>query len=322
MLHVRMVTPADTVDQVMERLLDDETICNVVALPDVARRPDGHLITCDVARENASLLLDSLRDLGLEETGSVSVAETGVMMSATADRAEQRAPGQPVDAVIWEAIERQASDDAAMSWSFLAFLVLATLIAGTGRYLDEPILIVGAMVVGPEFAPVSAICVGLARRRRSLVTRASRTVLTGFAISTAAAAIWWLVAYLPGWITRGQAANGGQTSFIVHPDIWSLVIAMLPGVAGVLSLTTAKSAALVGVFISVTTVPAAGAIALSASTGLWNEAGLAAVQLVVNILGIIAAGTVTLLVQRLVWSRVSPRQTLVHVHRSAAPRRH
>jgi len=37
---------------------------------------------------------------------------------------------------------------------------------------------------------------------------------------------------------------------------FSLIVALLPGAAGMLSLTSTKSAALVGVFISVTTVPA------------------------------------------------------------------
>ena len=50
--------------------------------------------------------------------------------------------------------------------------------------------------------------------------------------------------------------------FIVRPDGWSFIIALLAGVAGTLSLTSAKSGPLVGVFISVTTIPAAANVAL------------------------------------------------------------
>ena len=83
---------------------------------------------------------------------------------------------------------------------------------------------------------------------------------------------------------------------------------MLAGIAGVLSLTSAKSGALVGVFISVTTVPAAADMGLSLALGGWRELGLAAVQLGINLVGIVVAATATLALQRALWRRM-PRVT-------------
>ena len=51
-----------------------------------------------------------------------------------------------------------------MTWSFLVFLALATQIAAIGALLDQPILIIGAMVLGPEFGPVAAMCFGVLQR--------------------------------------------------------------------------------------------------------------------------------------------------------------
>ena len=79
---------------------------------------------------------------------------------------------------------------------------------------------------------------------------------------------------------------------------------MLAGIAGVLSLTSAKSGALVGVFISVTTVPAAGAIALGLAIGEPGEIGEAAAQLGINLAGILVAALTTLLVQKTLWRQV------------------
>ena len=62
---------------------------------------------------------------------------------------------------------------------------------------------------------------------------------------------------------RRPAEAGPLTGFIWQPDRWSFVVALLAGVAGTLSLTAGRSNALVGVFISVTTVPAAGNLALA-----------------------------------------------------------
>ena len=46
------------------------------------------------------------------------------------------------------------------------------------------------------------------------------------------------------------------TEFISNPNFFSFFVAYLAGTAGVLSLTSAKSGALIGVLISVTTIPA------------------------------------------------------------------
>jgi hypothetical protein len=66
----------------------------------------------------------------------------------------------------------------------------------------------------------------------------------------------------------------------------------------VLSLTSAKSGALVGVLISVTTIPAASNVGVAAAYGEWSDAGGAALQLGINLAGIVAAGLLTLFIQR------------------------
>ena len=95
-----------------------------------------------------------------------------------------------------------------------------------------------------------------------------------------------------------------DTAFIYQPDVLSFVVAFLAGVAGMLSLTSAKSGALVGVLISVTTVPAAANVAVAAAYGNAHEAAGSALQLALNLAGIVMAGTLTLVVQQQAWRRV------------------
>jgi len=71
-------------------------------------------------------------------------------------------------------------------------------------------------------------------------------------------------------------------------------VALLAGAAGMLSLVTSKSAALIGVFISVTTVPAAGFAVVAATVGKWNIAMMSVGQLAVNLSGIVVAGVIVL----------------------------
>jgi uncharacterized hydrophobic protein (TIGR00271 family) len=88
------------------------------------------------------------------------------------------------------------------------------------------------------------------------------------------------------------------TAFPGDPDLLSFFVAFLAGVAGVLSLTPAKSGALIGVLVSVTTIPAAANIGVAAVFGDRLEAWGAALQLAVNLAAIVLAGICTLYVQR------------------------
>lgn len=297
MLSVRVTAPRELAAAVRERLDSDPTVCNLVSVPGAALGGDGDLLLFDMARENANNVMRMLRHSGIPARGSIVVSDPLVVISDAATAAEHAAPGHPADGMMWAQLADRSQEDARPSWSFFVFLLLATLIAGVGRLLDQPILIIGAMVVGPEFAPIAATCYAIVRRKPAVIVSAMRTLWAGFGISAAASAIVWTVLALSGAISYRQATSGPMTAFIVKPDIWSFVIAVLAGVAGVLSLSSSKSSALVGVFISITTVPAVGTFALTLAVGAWNEAFWAVVQLLVNVAGIIVAGTVTLYVQ-------------------------
>ena len=312
MMHLQLVVPLERTDEVVAMLLDDETVANVAVLPNAAVKPPGSVVVCDVAREGAHAVVARLRGLDVHRDGSILLSAPGTLLSEAAERAEEAAPGHPDDGLVWDAVEDQVRRESEMSFAYLAFLTLAVLLAGAGRLLDQPILIVGAMVVGPEFSPVAALCVGIARPRPALIPGALRTLVAGYTLAIVAAVPLWWVAHLLGYASAADATSGELTDFIVHPDGWSFVVALLAGVAGTIALTTAKSGPLVGVFISVTTVPAAGTIALCLGAGAWGEVLPALLQLVVNLVGMILAGTVTLLVQRWFWRRVGARATQLH----------
>lgn len=297
MLSVRVTVPREMSDRVQETLAEDPTVCDLAVLTGSAMGGRGDLLLFEMTRENANNVMRALRHLGVPREGSIVVSEPVVVVSDAAAKAEEIAPGHPADGVLWAQLTAKAAEDARPSVTFFVFLLLATLIAGVGRLLDQPILIIGAMVVGPEFAPIAAMSYAIVRRRAGIVGPALGTLLGGFAACAAIAWAVWAVLYATGVIGFEQATTGPATEFIVAPDAWSFVIAVLAGIAGVLSLTTAKSSALVGVFISITTVPAVGTIGLTLAVGAWSEALGSAIQLLVNLAGLLIAGVATLFVQ-------------------------
>ncbi|WP_433789662.1 DUF389 domain-containing protein [Actinoplanes sp. CA-252034] len=304
MLHVRVIAPQPVSAQVQQLLADDAAIAHLMVLPGAAKSPAGDVVEFDVVREGASHVLDGLRGLGVDRDGAIIVENVDAAWSASADRAARRMPGLGVDAVVWHEIEQQTGDESALSASFLTFMSVATVIAAVGVLLDQPILIVGSMVVGPEFGPLAALCVGLVKRRFALVRRSVVALAVGFPVGmiVTVAAVWLLTA--AGLVDKAMLLEPRPlTDFIWRPDALSWVIGFLGGIAGMLSLTSAKAGTLVGVLISVTTVPAAANAAVALAYGVGYEASGSAVQLAINLASIVIGGVLTLLVQQVAWRR-------------------
>jgi uncharacterized hydrophobic protein (TIGR00271 family) len=304
MVHLRIVSPPDVTDAVMEVLDCTPSVVNIVRLAEPARRPDGDMILCDVAREDASVILSDLKALGIHENGSISLAIVDTAISRYADAAERHAPGAPADAVVWEEVEERTNENVELSAVFLLFMVLAALIAAVGIYLDSEILIVGAMVVGPEFGPIAGFCVALVQRRRELAVRSGIALAVGFPLAISGAFVATLIFKATDLTPADFDPSEHQiASLISSPDVFSVVVAICAGAAGMLSLSTAKSGALIGVLISVTTIPAAANIGVSAAYG-DGEAWLGSIeQLGINLASILVSGTTVLAVQRMLYTR-------------------
>jgi uncharacterized hydrophobic protein (TIGR00271 family) len=308
-LHLRAIVPSDRTDKVCAVLADCAGATNVVVLEGAARSPSGDLVTADVAREAANEVLDELRALGVARDGSIALDKVDLTLSERAELAMELAPGHGDDAVVWEELDRQVSEGTALTWSFVAFLALATQLAGIAALIDSPVLVVGAMVLGPEFGAVAAICYGLVRLQPGRIVEAVRALVVGFAVAIVITYVCALVSRWIGVIELDRLPeNRPLTAFIYSPDRWSFIVALLAGAAGVLSLTAGKSSALVGVFISVTTVPAAGNLAVALALKHTSEITGSLLQLAVNFAGMIIAGAVTLIVQRVLWSMVLRRR--------------
>jgi uncharacterized membrane protein len=140
----------------------------------------------------------------------------------------------------------------------------------------------------------------------------------GIAAAYAMTRLLVLVGVAPEAFTSPQP----QTLFISRPDVYSALIALLAGVAGMVSLTTAKSGALIGVLISVTTVPAAAGIAVSAAYDNPRELRGAALQLGINVAMLLVSGIVTVQLQHLGFVRRLRRELAARQARKRATARH
>ena len=303
MLHLRLITPADRTDDVVRLIETTVGTAHLVVMTGAARNPAGDVVMCDVAREAGDELIGALRELELDRIGSIAVENIDLSLSERADRAQDDAPGEGADAVLWEHLADATHEESTLTVTYVAFLTVATMLAACGVMLDNAILIVGAMAVGPEFGPLAGISTALVRKAPQLVWRSLWALLAGFAAAMVLTVgfSWLLDAFGLFEKSMVQAARP-NTAFIWKPDWMSFVVAFLAGIAGTLSLTSAKSGALIGVAISVTTVPAAANAAVAFSYRDYSQTWGSTWQLLANLGGIVLAGTLTLLAQKWFWA--------------------
>jgi uncharacterized hydrophobic protein (TIGR00271 family) len=309
MLHLRLTSPTSLTDTVIAHLRSDPAVTALAVVRGAALRPAGDLITAELPREAANEIVDHLRELGVHREGSIHLEPVRTWISRSGFDAERRTPGSSADAVVWADVTQKAYEESELNWTYLSFMTMATVIAGIAIVLDSQILVIGAMVLGPEFVAVAALGLGLVRRRYSLCFLAARTLIVGFLVAIGVTALAAVAARALGWVVVEDITGPRpETAFIYTPDKWSFIVAVIAAAAGVLSLTSAKVGGLSGVFISVTTVPAAGNIALGLAFGAGHEIWGSALQLAVNLSGMAVAGWLTLALQEVAWSRMSARR--------------
>ncbi|MFE7927439.1 DUF389 domain-containing protein [Streptomyces sp. NPDC057456] len=309
MIRVRAVCPPDLTERAMALLDAEPCVLNLHLQPGRVRNPDGDAIQCDVLTGAANEVLHGLRDLGLERRGSIVLDPVDTAFSDLATQVWAKELGGRLRAPVWEQVEARIRAEGSYPPSFYLFLVIAGLIGAVGIITNSQILIVAAMVVGPEYGAITSVALGIDQQALPRIRQGLLALLVGFLLAVAATLLFALL--VRGLGLQPEAFERGVrpvSNLINTPNFFSAVVAVLAGVVGIVSLTEARTSALLGVFISVTTIPAGADIGVSVAFGSWDEARGSLFQLLLNIVVLILVGTGTLKCQRAIWRRVSERR--------------
>lgn len=288
---LRVVTPPALTARLLDRLEREPTVTNLTVLPGASRKPPGDLLICEVGRSAVDHVLSTLdgHDEGVE--ASIQQSEPLIITGPAPPDSED-------EAVIWRAVTRALGGESRPSVVNVILITLAAAIAAIGIIEDQLLLIVGAMALSPDNYPVFALSLAAVERNRSLASRALRTLALGFGFGAIAAFVLTELIVAIGYQPAAGGPSGQLTLFIARPDALSVLVAVLAGVAGALAVTLTDGRSLVGVFVSVTTIPAAAYIGAALAVSQPRGALGAAIQLVVNVVSLFLAGWATIAIQR------------------------
>jgi uncharacterized hydrophobic protein (TIGR00271 family) len=320
MLHLRVIVPPELTDTVSELFVREPGVVHISVTPGAAIDPSGDVLEADVEHAALSALISRLQDLHVDRLGSYAFSEVLDARSASADAARTASAQVGDDLIAWDEVAARTRDDTVVTDAYLLLMTIAGIIAAGGILTSNELLIVGAMIVSPDYGPLAGLCVAIiggASERANASTSAWALTL-GFTVAAAAAAAVALLASASGQVPASYIAGDRPvTELIAEPNLGSLVVALAAGVAGMIALGQAKSGAIVGVLVSVTTIPAVANVGVALALGNVDEAVGALAQLLINVAGLLAAGVGSLWIGR----RLSRRRAIAELRGRRAARR-
>jgi uncharacterized hydrophobic protein (TIGR00271 family) len=309
MIHLRLVSPKTVTSELTTTLRDNDAVFNMVVIPGASDYPPGDAVHLDVLNGAANGVFAQLRELGVTESGSVIAETVDAWLSDSVTTAERRQPQFQSFTPVWELVDARIRSDGTYPPSWYGLLVIAGLIAAIGILINSQILVVAAMVVGPEYGAITSVARAGTRRDGATAARGLRALLFGFTAAVVACLALGLIIRAAGLTPHLFELGIRPVSDLINtPNVFSVIVAVLAGIVGILSLTESRASTLIGVFISVTTIPAAADIGLSVGYGSWSEAWGSFLQLLLNVAILIVVGMIMLVVQKRTWDRVIARR--------------
>jgi uncharacterized membrane protein len=111
---------------------------------------------------------------------------------------------------------------------------------------NNPVLIVGAMIVSPDYGPMAALTVAVVNRTFGRAWKSFRALAIGFPMAALVALLITLAARGLGRIPAAYVAGERPlTGLLIGPNLGAFVVAFVAGAAGIIALGRAKSGAVV-----------------------------------------------------------------------------
>jgi uncharacterized hydrophobic protein (TIGR00341 family) len=291
---VQVTIPAGKREAVLSTL-DDEGVDYVVA-DETSTREYAGIAYFPLPKNAVEPVLEALREAGLAEETFTVVVEANTVISRRFEALQEAyAETEDEDRIAREELTAAASALAPSTRTYVVMTVVSALIATAGLLLDSPAVVVGSMVIAPLVGPAMSASVGTVVNDHDLFARAVRLQVGGLLLAVVTAATFAVfVRYANVVPPLSDVTTVPEIRERVAPDFLSLVVALGAGAAGVVSLTTGVSTALVGVMIAVALIPPAATVGIGLAWGAPLVSVGSGVLLLVNVLSINLAALVVL----------------------------
>jgi uncharacterized hydrophobic protein (TIGR00271 family) len=173
-------------------------------------------------------------------------------------------------------------EESRLSQNFMVLLILATMIATFGLFINSSSIIIGAMLLAPLMQPIVSLSMGVLRQDATLQINGLKTIAIGVLAVLVTAAL--IALFIP--IERLTTEMSGRLS----PTILDLYVAIVSGAAAAYAKSNEKIlGSLAGVAIAVALVPPIAVAGIGLGWGDWSMFSTAFLLFITNLVGIVLA---------------------------------
>ncbi len=181
-------------------------------------------------------------------------------------------------------------DEAKASSTFMILILLSTLLATVGLYLNSASVIIGAMLLAPLMQPIVSFSMGVLRRSQNIFTTSLKTIMIGVGIALVSSALFALIMPFETLTNEMQGR--------LKPSLLDLIVALISGTAAAYAKNNEKIVgSLVGVSIAVALVPPIAVAGIGLGWGDWSMFYHAFLLFLTNFVGIVFAASMLFLMQ-------------------------
>ena len=283
---VQISVPQGKLDAV-EGVLGEEGVDYVVH-EEASGRDIEAVVSFPLPTNAVEPVLEALRDIGLNSDTYTVITEANTVLSRDFEALEERyAEEKDEDRIAREELTAKAEALAPSLSTYVVMTVVSAVIATAGLLLNSPAVVVGSMVIAPLIGPAMTANVGTVVDDRDLFVRGVKLQAFGLLLAIASATVFAVIVRTANVVPPiADVTSVDQVRERVAPDFLSLVVALGAGTAGVLSLTSGVSTALVGVMIAVALIPPAATVGIGIAWGQPLVSLGSGVLVLVNILSI------------------------------------
>jgi uncharacterized hydrophobic protein (TIGR00341 family) len=263
--QVQITVPYEKTEAVFDFLLDGLHVKNVMKFT----ADNAIVLQFRIPDDSVNETIEGLKSRGVGvEYGFVDILDLKASLPRGTEEKENDTKIQREATLAVEEIYDSVKKQSAISFDYIAFSVLAAIMAGLGLIQNNVTVIVASMLLSPLMGPMLGMALGYVVRDASLFVKGTKSEVIGIALSLSVGAIMAIIMPFiqPNMISTIQTDVGTTLGEIVNiTEITrragfsplDVGVAIFSGAAVAVSVTKGDMSTLVGVAISAALMPPA-----------------------------------------------------------------
>jgi uncharacterized hydrophobic protein (TIGR00341 family) len=308
--QVQITCPFEKTEAVFDYLLDVLNVKNVMKVS----ADNAHMLLFRIPDGSISDTLDKLKKQGVGvEFGFIDILDLKASLPRDSEETDESKIERHAELAV-EEIYDNVKKGASLAFDFIAFVVLAAVIAGLGLIQNNATVIVASMLLSPLMGPMLGVALGYVVNDKKLFFKGTFNELIALALSFTVGAILGILMPLL-YVNPAGLSLVQQVELDVATEVATEItrrggfspldvgIAIFSGAAVAVSVTRGDMSALVGVAISASLMPPAVNVGMMIALGLIGSSNVC-ISIGVGSLALLAMNIIVIDIAAIVMFRV------------------